>query len=393
MGARMLHTTGQGELSLYANFIMLGSLVLSLGLPSAIVHFIASKKIEKEFLIPILLRTLLLGLAILSIILLFLYSTNLIQTILPLPIYSDFTWILILVFHLVIVILNVFLSSILQAETKFKEASFIGIIGSLILISFYAIQYFKNDAILNGVFKWIVFSMLISQLIQLVLYIKELFLYNDNYFKFSWQASHKTRPLLQFAFLAFITNLIQFFSYRMDIWFIHYFHNTSQTGIYALAASLAQMVWLLPAAIQSVLYAFISTHQDKQLNLEKTISTTKQIGIYALSAGIIGYLLSVWLVPILFGQEFYDSIQCIGILLIGIVPFCLSMSISAYFAATGRVRINLYSAIIGFAICLMADIILIPRYGIIGAAYASVISYISTVLYLILKFRVELKSN
>jgi O-antigen/teichoic acid export membrane protein len=120
--------------------------------------------------------------------------------------------------------------------------------------------------------------------------------------------------------------------------------------------------------------------------IQRTIKTTKQIGLYAISAGIAGYLLSIYLVPILFGEEFRESVQCIGFLLIGVVPFCLSMAVSGYFAGTGRVRINLYSAILGFIVCMAADLLLIPSYGILGAAIASSISYISTVTFLLVKF-------
>jgi O-antigen/teichoic acid export membrane protein len=148
----------------------------------------------------------------------------------------------------------------------------------------------------------------------------------------------------------------------------------------------------LPSALQAVLFTFISTHSDQYLNLQKTIQSTKQIALYAISAGIGGYLLSNYLVVPLFGEAFQASIQCIAILLFGIVPFCLSMPISGYFVATGKVRINLYSAIIGFIICLVADLLLIPQYGIQGAAYASVISYLSTVVFLLAIFYKDNKS-
>ena len=386
MGARMLGAFGQGELALYTNFILLSSLLLGAGLPAGIVHFIAARKIEKKQVLSILLTVLLIGFALLLLALSILQQTALLSTFIPTLFHHNSVWFWLMLLHLLLVLLNIFLSSILQAEALFGKASYILISGSLTLLALYALRYFAITSIHIPPLNWILLALISSQLIQLFFFLRQVYTTNPDYLHLEQIQIGAIRPLIQFAFLAFMTNLIQFLSYKMDIWFVNYFHGKQLTGIYALGVSLAQMVWLLPSAIQSVLYAFISTHTDRQLIVQRTIKTTRQIAVYAISAGITGYLLSIYLVPILFGEEFRESVQCIGLLFIGVVPFCLSMAVSGYFAGTGRVRINLYSAILGFIVCMAADLLLIPSYGILGAAIASSISYISTVTFLLVKF-------
>ena len=386
MGARMLGAFGQGELALYTNFILLSSLLLGAGLPAGIVHFIAARKIEKKQVLSILLTVLFAGFTLLLLALGILQQTALLSTFIPTLFHHNSVWFWLMLLHLLLVLLNIFLSSILQAEGLFSKASYILISGSITLLLLYALRYFAITGIHIPPFNWILLALISSQLIQLFFFLRQVYTTNPDYLHLEQIQISAIRPLIQFAFLAFMTNLIQFLSYKMDIWFVNYFHGKQLTGIYALGVSLAQMLWLLPSAIQSVLYAFISTHTDRQLMIQRTIKTTKQIGLYAISAGIAGYLLSLYLVPVLFGEEFRESVQCIGLLFIGVVPFCLSMAVSGYFAGTGRVRINLYSAILGFIVCLAADLLLIPSYGILGAAIASSISYISTVTFLLVKF-------
>jgi O-antigen/teichoic acid export membrane protein len=386
MGARMLGAFGQGELALYTNFILLSSLLLGAGLPAGIVHFIAARKIEQKQVLSILLTFLLIGFTLLLLILSILQSATLLSTFIPTLFHHNSVWFWLMLLHLLLVLLNIFLSSILQAEGLFSKASYILISGSITLLLLYALRYFAITGIHIPPLNWILLALISSQLIQLFFFLRQVYTTNPDYLHLEQIQIGAIRPLIQFAFLAFMTNLIQFLSYKMDIWFVNYFHGKQLTGIYALGVSLAQMLWLLPSAIQSVLYAFISTHTDRQLMIQRTIKTTKQIGLYAISAGIAGYLLSLYLVPVLFGEEFRESVQCIGLLFIGVVPFCLSMAVSGYFAGTGRVRINLYSAILGFIVCLAADLLLIPSYGILGAAIASSISYISTVTFLLVKF-------
>lgn len=386
MGARMLGASGQGELALYTNFILLSSLLLGAGLPAGIVHFIAARKIEQKQVLSILLTVLLIGFALLLLALSILQQTALLSTFIPTLFHHNSVWFWLMLLHLLLVLLNIFLSSILQAEALFGKASYILISGSITLLALYALRYFAITGIHIPPLNWILLALISSQLIQLFFFLRQVYTTNPDYLHLEQIQIGAIRPLIQFAFLAFMTNLIQFLSYKMDIWFVNYFHGKQLTGIYALGVSLAQMLWLLPSAIQSVLYAFISTHTDRQLIIQRTIKTTRQIAVYAISAGITGYLLSIYLVPILFGEEFRESVQCIGLLFIGVVPFCLSMAVSGYFAGTGRVRINLYSAILGFIVCMAADLLLIPSYGILGAAIASSISYISTVTFLLVKF-------
>jgi O-antigen/teichoic acid export membrane protein len=386
MGARMLGAFGQGELALYTNFILLSSLLLGAGLPAGIVHFIAARKIEQKQVLSILLTVLFAGFTLLLLALSILQQTALLSTFIPTLFHHNSVWFWLMLLHLLLVLLNIFLSSILQAEGLFSKASYILISGSITLLLLYALRYFAITGIHIPPLNWILLALISSQLIQLFFFLRQVYTTNPDYLHLEQIQIGAIRPLIQFAFLAFMTNLIQFLSYKMDIWFVNYFHGKQLTGIYALGVSLAQMLWLLPSAIQSVLYAFISTHTDRQLMIQRTIKTTKQIGLYAISAGIAGYLLSLYLVPVLFGEEFRESVQCIGLLFIGVVPFCLSMAVSGYFAGTGRVRINLYSAILGFIVCLAADLLLIPSYGILGAAIASSISYISTVTFLLVKF-------
>ena len=382
----MLGAFGQGELALYTNFILLSSLLLGAGLPAGIVHFIAARKIEQKQVLSILLTVLLIGFALLLLALSILQQTALLSTFIPTLFHHNSVWFWLMLLHLLLVLLNIFLSSILQAEALFGKASYILISGSITLLLLYALRYFAITGIHIPPLNWILLALISSQLIQLFFFLRQVYTTNPDYLHLEQIQIGAIRPLIQFAFLAFMTNLIQFLSYKMDIWFVNYFHGKQLTGIYALGVSLAQMLWLLPSAIQSVLYAFISTHTDRQLIVQRTIKTTRQIAVYAISAGITGYLLSIYLVPILFGEEFRESVQCIGLLFIGVVPFCLSMAVSGYFAGTGRVRINLYSAILGFIVCMAADLLLIPSYGILGAAIASSISYISTVTFLLVKF-------
>lgn len=57
-----------------------------------------------------------------------------------------------------------------------------------------------------------------------------------------------------------------------------------------------------------------------------------------------------------------------------------SQLFSSYLSASGRNDLCLYTNITGLVFTIILDIVLIPKYGIIGSAYATFFSYFSIFL-------------
>jgi len=386
LAARMLGTYGQAELTLYNNFIAFATLLIGLGLPSTLVYFIASGKLAKEYVFGLGIWIFIFMLGFVAIFI-GLKNVGYLQTLLPSFVQQNTFFVLILVVHVGMTIFNAFFAAILQAENKFKTAGIIQIISNIVLLILYTLKYKQIVAINLLPMYWIVYALCFSMSIQFSFFLVRIYQTNRSYFSIHAIPFSLVKVIFSFAVLAYATNVIQFFNYKMDIWVLNYFKQSKEgIGIYALAVSLAQMIWLLPSAIQTVLFSSISQQPNKQLNYQKTLRATYFIGLYALIAACLGYFISIYFVPILFGNSFIPSVSIIQILLIGVAPFCLTMSISVYFIGTGQVKINLYAAIIGFITCLLFDLYFIPTKGIEGAAIASVISYISTLMYLLFVF-------
>ena len=77
----------------------------------------------------------------------------------------------------------------------------------------------------------------------------------------------------------------------------------------------------------------------------------------------------------------------------GILAISLQSLIAAWFAGTNQVKYNIYGALIALATIILLDIILIPVYGINGAAIASSIAYIAYFLYQYLIFTKQSKHS
>ena len=89
---------------------------------------------------------------------------------------------------------------------------------------------------------------------------------------------------------------------------------------------------------------------------------------------------------IVFGESF-NKMQLPMLLLIpGIFSLSVAALLSAHFAGKGKVKINLYAAIIGLVVMVTGDFIFVPRYGIIAAAIISTVSYITNTAFVMWYF-------
>ena len=88
----------------------------------------------------------------------------------------------------------------------------------------------------------------------------------------------------------------------------------------------------------------------------------------------------------MYGEPFRPSVAALLWLLPGIVIFSVANVLAAYMAGIGKPRLNLLVSGVSLFVTLTLDIILIPRFNIVGAAIASTISYTLTAFLLIVFF-------
>lgn len=173
----------------------------------------------------------------------------------------------------------------------------------------------------------------------------------------------------------FTGSLFQFFNYRFDVFLVNYFLNPVQVGLYTVAVSLGELLWHLPNSIASMLFSKVASEHGSFATekVERIFRLTWLIVALAIAALILS---GKELIAVLFGKDFSGAYSALVWLLPGIFFLSMSKVMTGYFNGNGAPQYGSYSSVISFAVTLSADIFLIPRYGIKGAAIASSLSYI-----------------
>ncbi len=175
-------------------------------------------------------------------------------------------------------------------------------------------------------------------------------------------------------------NLATFFNYRLDVFVVNYFFDTTQVGLYAVGVLVAEGLWQIPHAVALTLFPRTARSLD-QGAARFTCLVLRHVLLVATVSGVAMAILSPWAIPMIFGARFSPSIPVIWWILPGTIALSLSKVICADLAGRGKPEFSSICAFVALAVTISLDLLLIPRMGINGAALASSAAYlVQTVL-------------
>jgi len=190
------------------------------------------------------------------------------------------------------------------------------------------------------------------------------------------------RECLKLGAKGYLGNLFQFFNYRLDVLLLGFFMGVTAVGLYATAVAAAEALWYLPEAVGTVLFPRIALSSSEEAS-SFTPVVTRSVFFLTLIFGVIMCALSYPLITVLFGANYEDSVSPLRLLLPGVVILSISKVLSSDLGGRGLLLYNTLAALSGLAATVALDLILIPRFGINGAAIASSVSYsLNTVVVL-----------
>lgn len=190
---------------------------------------------------------------------------------------------------------------------------------------------------------------------------------------------------LPFSIKSYIACLCSYLVLRSDVLMVNYLLGDEQTGLYTTAVSLSDVLTLLSASVGTLLFpaaAAITSDMQRTNFMQRTLRVLAILmGILTLSAA----LLARFVIEPLYGAAYGPSSQVFVILMPGVFFMALQSTLSNYFAAKNMWTGNIFTPILGLLLNLGANALWIPRWGINGAAAASVVAY--TVMFLIMFIR------
>ena len=191
-------------------------------------------------------------------------------------------------------------------------------------------------------------------------------------------------PMFRYGILNVIFVLITKSLYVTDILLLQLFVPSEEVGYYNAALVAAEFLWFVPLALQVVLL-----HSASRLwadaRVDEITATAGTITRYTLlMTGSLAVVLAVVgdaFLPIYFGTEFSASYLPMLLLLPGVVGFAVARPIYAIGQGHGNMRVLVLTTGAAALINVVGNVLLIPSFGIHGAAVATSIGYGSMVIF------------
>jgi O-antigen/teichoic acid export membrane protein len=152
----------------------------------------------------------------------------------------------------------------------------------------------------------------------------------------------------------------------------------SQLGFYSAAVKLSESWYFISMIVSgSVFPAILKTRKkSRELYLERLQMLYDSFTLVSISIALIITLLAPFIIHIIYGAEYIEAATILSIHIWAGVFVFLGVASSKYLVAENLTKISFYRTIIGAITNVVLNIILIPISGILGAAAATLISYL-----------------
>ena len=180
-------------------------------------------------------------------------------------------------------------------------------------------------------------------------------------------------PYIKYGLVTMLSVILMEINYKVDVLILKYFNiEMAQIGIYSLGVMLANRLWMIPDALKDILLSNLAKGKSKEEVAKVTRISFFVVILFIGTAMIFGKPV-IWL---LYGAEFSGAYLVTMVLSAGILGMVFYKMVYSYNIVNGHKNVNLALLGIAAALNVFLNIVLIPLYGILGAAAASFVSYI-----------------
>ncbi len=195
------------------------------------------------------------------------------------------------------------------------------------------------------------------------------------------------KELLKYSSISLVGNILFFFVYRIDYFFVkEWCLNNGDLGNYIQASKLAQMLLIAPQILASSIFPQMASGENKDHIVNSINKLFRIFSIAFILLFALLFIIGKWLFPFVFGNSFTTMYVPMLILIPGIFCLCCSTLLSAYFSGKKQNQINLYAAAIALIVMIFLTIVFKSSYSIYYAASISSVAYFAETLYCFIYF-------
>jgi len=360
--ARFFGPAVYGQWAFALSFVTLFSVFADFGFSTLTIRELARDKSKSaQYIDDILVMKLILGIITLGLIALFIQflgkELEIVKLVYFLGIYT---------------VLNTFASffqSIFRANEKMEYETLCRIIQSISLLGLVAFFIFKKGSILIISYAYIGAALtgIIISLIAVWRYFSKFFLKVD--FKTCKEILKEAWP---FALSVFFSAIY----FKIGTIILSILKNNQSVGFFYASYNLIMVIFLIPDYLSISVYPYFSQLflKNKKILINSFFKLLKIFFFMGIIISFLIILLSPFLIRIIYGNEYQESINNLQILSVSIIFYFLAYFIGKILFSVNMQRYTLKIQFFSTIISIISNIILVFYFGSLGASFSFLIS-------------------
>jgi len=162
--------------------------------------------------------------------------------------------------------------------------------------------------------------------------------------------------------------------FSIDLWFVKYFLEDANVGLYVSAGLFAKLTYSLSLALSAVLLPSISRavklQQSRRIR-DLTKESIRYVTIALVLLNIIVILNAKGIIRLFFGEEYLSAEPILSMLMVGLSMITLTAIINTIMIAKDSMRNCLIQVLLLVALDVILNIILVPKLQMYGAAIST----------------------
>lgn len=203
-------------------------------------------------------------------------------------------------------------------------------------------------------------------------------------FPFKWEMPSKRdfSEMWSYSFYVYLANLMSFLNYRIDMFFIKFFLPIEYLGWYSVSVFFIEKARIFSVSTSLINFAYKINDKSRSA-FPFTVRAVNSTGLaLSLLIAVFGYPV----ILLLYSESYTPAYIPLLILTPAILANGFGKMIASELSADKIVRFQLFSSFFSIVVNIILNIILIPLFGISGAAFASFVSYTMNAVILYIYF-------
>jgi PST family polysaccharide transporter len=196
------------------------------------------------------------------------------------------------------------------------------------------------------------------------------------------------KDLLRSSLPLMISSIAVFVYLRANVFFLNEYESREDVGIYLAAAALSGSAYLMPSVLVSALapglYRLYHEGREQFESRLALLTNILTISIYAVALSVT--VLSHKIISALYGEKFLQATSVLALHVWTLIPVAYGLTSSVWLTAEKRTSLLMSRTICGGIVNVALNIVLIPRFGIIGAAIATLAAMFTASTFMLFVF-------